>query len=115
MTEHRIPILTTAALTVLLDYDWPGNVRELRHRIQRAMDPATAVSQISAHMLIPEPSLREEQGDRIATLAEARDRAERRHIEEAVRQTRGEIAKAATMLVISRTMLWEKMRKLHIH
>ena len=115
MTEHRIPILTTAALTVLLDYDWPGNVRELRHRIQRALDLAAAASQISAHILFPERSLLEEQGDRVATLAEARDRAERLHIEEAIRQTGGEIAKAAALLGISRTTLWEKMRKLHIH
>ena len=114
ISEHRIPILTPAAVTALLDYDWPGNVRELRHRIQRALDLSADASQISAHILFPERSLREEQGDRVATLAEARDRAERLHIEEAVRQTGGEIAKAAVLLGISRTTLWEKMRKLHI-
>jgi len=114
IAEHRIPVLTPTAVTALLDYDWPGNVRELRHRIQRALDLAAAASQISAHLLFPERSLHEEQGDRVATLAEARDRAERLHIEEAVRQTGGEIAKAAVLLGISRTTLWEKMRKLHI-
>lgn len=115
IAEHRIPILTPAAATALLDYGWPGNVRELRHRVQRALDLAAAASQISAHMLFPEQSLREGQNDQVATLAEARDRAERLHIEEAIRQTGGEIAKAAALLGISRTTLWEKMRKLHIH
>lgn len=111
---HRIPNLTPIAGTELLDYNWPGNVRELRHRMQRALDLAAAAPQISAHMLFPERSLLEEQRDRVATLSEARERAERLHIEEAIRQTGGEIAKAAALLGISRTTLWEKMRKLRI-
>lgn len=112
--SHRIPTLAPAAATALLDYSWPGNVRELRHRIQRALDLAAAAPQISAHMVFPEQSLREEPGDRVATLGEARERAERLHIEEAIRKTRGEITKAAALLGVSRTTLWEKMRKLHI-
>jgi DNA-binding NtrC family response regulator len=111
---HRIPTLTPAAMTALLDYAWPGNVRELRHRVQRALDLATAAPQLSAHMLFPERSLLEEPGEKVGTLAEARERAERMHIEEAIRQTGGEIAKAATLLGVSRTTLWEKMRKLRI-
>lgn len=82
---HRIPSLTPAAVTALLDYGWPGNVRELRHRIQRALDLAAAAPQVSAHMLFPERSLLEEPRDRVGTLAEARERAERLHIEEAIR------------------------------
>jgi DNA-binding NtrC family response regulator len=111
---HRIPALTPAAMTALLDHVWPGNVRELRHRVQRALDLAAAAPQVSAHMLFPERSLLEEPRERVGTLAEARERAERLHIEEAIRETRGEIAKAATLLGISRTTLWEKMRKLRI-
>jgi DNA-binding NtrC family response regulator len=111
---HRIPTLTPGAATELLDHSWPGNVRELRHRIQRALDLAGAAPQVSAHMLFPERSLHEEHNDRIATLAEARDRAERLHIEDAIRQTGGVIAKAAAVLGVSRTTLWEKMRKLRI-
>ena len=111
---HRIPALTSAAATALLDYDWPGNVRELRHRVQRALDLAAAAPQVSAHMLFPERSLLEEPREKVGTLAEARERAERLHIEEVIRQTGGEIAKAAALLGISRTTLWEKMRKLRI-
>lgn len=114
LAAHRIPALTPAAVTALLDYGWPGNVRELRHRVRRALDLAAAAPQLSAHMIFPEQSLLEEPEHRVATLAEARERAERLHIEEAIRQTGGEIAKAATLLGISRTTLWEKMRKLHI-
>ncbi len=111
---HRTPSLTPGAAAELLDHDWPGNVRELRHRIQRALDLVAAAPQISAHVLFPERSLLEEPGGRVGTLAEARERAERLHIEEAIRQTGGEIAKAAALLGVSRTTLWEKMRKLRI-
>jgi DNA-binding NtrC family response regulator len=111
---HRIPALTPAAAAALLDYDWPGNVRELRHRVQRALDLAAAAPQVSTHMLFPERSLLEEPREKVGTLAEARERAERLHIEEAIRQTGGEIAKAAAALGVSRTTLWEKMRKLRI-
>ena len=51
-------------------------------------------------------------GERVASLSEARQRAERLHIEEAMRQTGGEIGRAAALLGISRTTLWDKMRKL---
>lgn len=111
---HRIPALTPSAVTALLEYAWPGNVRELRHRVQRALDLAAAAPQVSAHMLFPERSLLEDPRETVGTLAEARERAERLHIEEAIRQTGGEIARAAALLGISRTTLWEKMRKLRI-
>jgi len=111
---HRIPNFTPSAATELLDYDWPGNVRELRHRIQRALDLVGAAPQVTTNMLFPERLLHEEQDNRVTTLAEARDRAERLHIEEAIRQTGGVIAKAAALLGVSRTTLWEKMRKLRI-
>ena len=64
------------------------------------------------HAMFPEQMLLDQPGERVASLAEARERAERRHIEEAISQTNGEIAKAAALLGISRTTLWEKMRRL---
>jgi DNA-binding NtrC family response regulator len=47
----------------------------------------------------------------LSTLAEAREAAERRQIERALEQTDGRVAKAAELLGISRTTLWEKMRR----
>lgn len=63
-------------------------------------------------MLFPEQGLLERPIERVGSLAEARERAERLHIEEAIRQTGGEITKAAILLGISRTTLWDKMRRL---
>ncbi len=49
-----------------------------------------------------------------ATLSETRDSAERRQIERALGQTEGQIAEASRLLGISRTTLWEKMKRLGI-
>jgi two-component system, NtrC family, response regulator HydG len=72
------------------------------------------VAQVTADVLFPEKELLDLPDSRIASLAEARDRAERLHIEEALRQTGGEIGKAAILLGVSRMTLWEKMRRLNL-
>jgi DNA-binding NtrC family response regulator len=109
--SHRVPSLTPAAKDALRDHVWPGNVRELRNRIERALGLLADAPQLSAEAIFPERALLEQPQDRVASLAEARERAERRHIEQAISQTNGEIAKAASLLGISRTTLWEKMRR----
>jgi DNA-binding NtrC family response regulator len=48
----------------------------------------------------------------VTTLAEAREAAERRQIERALEHTDGRVAKAAELLGVSRTTLWEKMRRI---
>ena len=49
------------------------------------------------------------------TLSEARDDAERRQIERALAKTSGQINEAAKLLDVSRTTLWDKMRRFGIH
>ena len=60
------------------------------------------------------PELRDELSDHVdqaLPLAAVRDAAERRQIERVVRETNGQINEAAKRLDISRTTLWEKMRR----
>jgi DNA-binding NtrC family response regulator len=109
---HRVPSLAPGARAALRDHDWPGNVRELRNRLERALGLSAGAPQLSAQAIFPEQMLLDQPGERVTSLAEARERAERRHIEGAISQTNGEIAKAAVLLGISRTTLWEKMRRL---
>jgi len=109
---RRIPSLTPTARAALCEHAWPGNIRELRNRLIRAISLSSGLTQLTAAILFPERSLADEPGNRIISLAEARERAERLQIEEALRATKGEIGKAATLLSISRTTLWEKMRRL---
>ncbi len=97
-------------------YPWPGNVRELRNRMERAVALARSEWIMPGDMF---PDLRaateEPSGDRaFATLSEARDMAERRQIERALHETGGHILEAARLLGISRTTLWEKMKRLNV-
>jgi transcriptional regulator with PAS, ATPase and Fis domain len=111
---QRTPSLMPAARAALHEYGWPGNIRELRNRLERALGLSGGTTQLSANALFPEKTLLEYPGNRIASLAEARERTERLQIEEAIRQTGGEIGKAAVLLGVSRTTLWEKMRRLNL-
>jgi DNA-binding NtrC family response regulator len=89
---------------------WPGNVRELRNRVERSVALA-AGRWIMPADLFPERSERFQQADRMAPLGTARDDAEKRHIQRALSLTSGAIIPAAKVLGISRTTLWEKMRR----
>ena len=65
--------------------------------------------------LFPElDELKGRKAGEMATLSEARDAAERRQILRALRLTDGQVTKAAELLRVSRTTLWEKMRRLRI-
>lgn len=105
--------LTTRAEAAALAHSWPGNVRELRHRAERAVALATS-PWIDAHDLFPdlEPHRDEPGGTDMAPLTAVRAEAERRHIVAALERAGGQPKRAAELLGISRTTLWEKMRKL---
>jgi DNA-binding NtrC family response regulator len=111
---HRVPFSAPGARAALRDHDWPGNVRELRNRLERALGLSAGAPQLSAQAIFPEQMLLDQPGERVTSLAEPRERAERRHIEGAISQTNGEIAKAAALLGISRTTLWEKILRLDL-
>ena len=104
--------ISTFAEEEALNHPWPGNVRELRNRLFRA-------AALSPHDVIMPADLFPERNDvpfadDFPTLAEVRDAAERRQIERALAATDRQIEKSARMLGISRTTLWEKMRRLGI-
>ncbi|MBX9590901.1 MAG: sigma-54 dependent transcriptional regulator [Hyphomonadaceae bacterium] len=93
------------------EYNWPGNVRELRNRIERAVALAGG-RWIMPVDLFPERSDHPVTEDRfMASLGTAREDAEKRHIQRALTMTGGAILPAAKALGISRTTLWEKMKR----
>ena len=51
---------------------------------------------------------------KVGSLEASRDKAEKREILRALRQSGGAIVEAASALGISRTTMWEKMRRHHI-
>ncbi|WP_245870515.1 sigma-54-dependent transcriptional regulator [Teichococcus rhizosphaerae] len=104
------PQLGAPAFEALLAHGWPGNVRELRNRIERAMVLAEG-PRLEAADLFPEAQAPEAPP---LSLAEARDAAEREHIRRMLARAGGRMGDAAQFLGISRTTLWERMRRLGI-
>jgi len=97
-------------------HEWPGNVRELRNRVERAVALADGSwlthSDLFSDFVFDDSGGGENTG--VASLSEARQAFERRHILNALATTKGHISKAADMLGVSRTTLWEKMRKYNL-
>ena len=106
--------VSTLAYEAAIEYGWPGNVRELRNRMERAV-ALTKTEWLMPSDLFPD---RARSGNAEAmqfrTLSQARDLAERRQIERALKETNGQILEAATLLGVSRTTLWDKMRRLGV-
>ena len=106
--------ISSLAQEAAINYDWPGNVRELRNRVERAVALGDS-GLIGPADLFPELGATNARSkDTIATLADVRDAAERRQIMRALEKTKGQTGKAAALLSVSRTTLWEKMRHLNL-
>jgi DNA-binding NtrC family response regulator len=109
---HPVKGITSRAEHAILTHQWPGNVRELRNRAERAVALAEG-ARLDVEDLFPEagPQL----GDKpIVTLAEARADAERHQIISALDGAGGRVGAAAKRLRVSRSTLWEKMKRLGI-
>ena len=89
------------AMDLLMDYDWPGNVRELQNAVESAMNAADS----------PILRRRELTGPGDFKLRPARQAFERELIRDALAAAGGNRVKAAALLDISRTVLYEKMEQ----
>lgn len=99
------------AVEELRAHAWPGNVRELRNRIERAVALAVGRHLMTGDLFPDRAGNRPEEAARPMSLEAARDEAERREIRRALSESAGVIATAAAALGISRTTMWEKMRR----
>jgi DNA-binding NtrC family response regulator len=103
---------TAEAEQALVNQPWPGNVRQLRNCIERAVALSQA-PRIGVDALFPAEASDADEAP-LATLAEVRDRAERQHIRAVLTDVENRIDEAAKRLGISRSTLFDKMRKLGI-
>lgn len=117
------PILTisTAALDALQSYRWPGNVRELQNCLERAVILAEGDTIHPAHLNLNAESLSPVSHsfagvDLAGPLADVTARAvaevERQAIQRSLRETNGDVVRAAHQLQIGHQALLEKMRVL---
>ncbi len=111
--EHnkRIRRISTPAIDMLTAYHYPGNVRELENAIERAVLVCDS-NVIHGHHLPPTLQTAEVT-DTVtrATLASAVEAFERDLIQDTLKTTRGNIAKAAKMLDSTERILGYKIKK----
>jgi transcriptional regulator with PAS, ATPase and Fis domain len=104
--------MTSSAKALFLDYPWPGNIRELKSVIESAVMVSDSdyitISDLPMHLQHYATGRREEIGTKAIRNIEE---GERSIIEEALRQTNGNKAKAAEALGISTRTLYRKLEK----
>jgi DNA-binding NtrC family response regulator len=98
----------TATEQTALAHSWPGNARELRNRMERAF-AFSLNGWISPQDLFPDKQQAEIAVPR--SLADARGAAEKQQIILTLSTHDGQIGKTAESLGVSRTTLWEKMKR----
>jgi len=100
------------ALAALLDHDWPGNVRELENAIERAVVTCRGATIGEAELaFLRRPESREAilRGEDL-NLAEL----EKRAITAALARSGGNVTRAAAVLGIDRSTLYDKLRRYDI-
>ncbi|HPO31033.1 MAG TPA: helix-turn-helix domain-containing protein, partial [Candidatus Hydrogenedentes bacterium] len=103
--------ISTPAIDMLMSYHWPGNVRELENVIERAVI-LTDDDVIHGHHLPPTMQTAEASNTVMkGTLTETLERVEREMIIEALKNNRGNKAKAARQLGISERLMGLRVEK----
>ena len=109
--ETPLRAISSLAEEAAVAYAWPGNVRELRNRLERAIALASGKWLMPGDLFPERRRPPASDGEGVLRLSAARDAAERRAIQHALRETQGQIQEAAKLLGISRTTLWDRMRR----
>lgn len=112
-TEHgkRIRRISTPAIDMLMSYHFPGNVRELENAIERAVLVCDS-NVVHGHHLPPTLQTAEVSGTVTdLSLASAVEAFERDMIQDSLKSTHGNVAKAAKMLDSTERILGYKIKK----
>lgn len=117
---HNLSIIgiSDKVLQHFLSYNWPGNIRELEHVLERAcvMSSTSILDVDHFDFFLPRvyQNLITDSNDSFSkpeTLANKKDYAERKAIMQALETTKGNKSKAAILLDITRSQLYEKLKK----
>ncbi len=111
--EHGKPIkrIATSAIDMLTSYHWPGNVRELENVIERSVLVCEGAVMHGYHL---PPTLQTAEGSGTVpqvSLTEAVEVFERDLIQDALKTTRGNRAKAAKLLNTTERIMGYKAKK----
>ncbi len=103
-TSRAMPAISAEALEVLMRHDWPGNVRELENAVERALVVGRGAE------IRPSDFSFQFQVDELKG-GKTLDDVERVHIERILRETQHNLSRAARILDIDRTTLYNKLRR----
>ncbi len=107
--------ISTPAIDMMMSYHWPGNVRELENCIERGVILSTD-GVIHGHHLPPSLQTADATGTPVAGSFETLMQAyEREILIEALKNARGNMAKAARILGTTTRILSYRIQKLHIN
>jgi transcriptional regulator with PAS, ATPase and Fis domain len=115
-TIGKSPIrLSPGVLRAFRSYDWPGNIRELANVVEQSIistkDGVIDLENLPPRLLSPsQPLLFYSQ----ASLRNLKAKAEKKIIEEALKRVNGNKVKAARLLGIHRSGLYQKLKKYHL-
>lgn len=112
--QKRVRRISTPAIDMLTAYHFPGNVRELENAIERAVIVCDS-NVIHGHHLPPTLQTAENSGTETrVTLTSAVEAFESDLIQDTLKSTRGNVAKAAKMLDSTERIVGYKIRKYNI-
>jgi Nif-specific regulatory protein len=108
---RSIKRISTPAIDMMMTYHWPGNVRELENTVERAVLVAEG-DVIHGHHLTPTLQTAEASGTVVSgSLAEAVAAFESNLIQDALKTTRGNRARAARLLNTTERIISYKIRR----
>ncbi len=113
--EEKIKVdgISKGALDLLKKYDWPGNVRELENVLERAINYLDGETIIKIkHLPMKISGLKEDR--ELKSLKEEMEEHEKEIVSNALLASNGNKTKAAEILKISRTALYEKIEKYNL-
>ncbi|MBI5853396.1 MAG: sigma-54-dependent Fis family transcriptional regulator [Planctomycetes bacterium] len=113
LCNGRSYTVKTDVLEAMNGYSWPGNVRELENHVAQAIAMAGDATVLKKENLLPVDKSRRaalEPPTELQSLREVLVEAERGHLKKVLRSVGGHRTKAASVLGISRKVLWEKLK-----
>ena len=97
------------AQELLLSYPWPGNVRELENAIERAMVVGQTPDVLAKDLPLHGNRVNASEAEQLKL-----EDIEKFHIEKILKETDGNITRAASLLCIHRVTLYNKLKKYKI-
>ncbi|PKM86555.1 MAG: sigma-54-dependent Fis family transcriptional regulator [Firmicutes bacterium HGW-Firmicutes-12] len=104
----------TEVLNILCAYNWPGNIRQLENVIERAYNVSEGdlITKEALPLYLQENiPANNSTRDNMVHLVQAREALEKKTIENALQQVADNRSQAARMLGITRTSLYQKLKK----